>query len=120
VEISNSAGPLFVNAPGIASIPEGRRFVRPPFVGERRGTFVTARPNERGEYPVGPGALSRRIAPALIHTLDAAFAGHVIENLYDVQNVRDIVVVHDCFLVRVRRQVRPGRGRRCPERAVVP
>src|SRR5262249_41452703 len=53
---------------------------------------------ERGEYPVDPGTLSRRIAPALIHTLDAALAGHVIENLHE-QGVRDIVVIYDCFLV---------------------
>jgi hypothetical protein len=91
VEIPNSAGPLFVNAPGV--IQQQR------VNGRLRNVFGPVRPNERGEYPVDPGALRRRIAPALIHTLDAAFAGHVIENLYEQHNVRDIVVIHDCFLV---------------------
>ena len=68
-----------------------------------------------GEYPVNYSGAVRKVsggrersyrkgsvlnafAPCLIHTLDAAFAGHVIEAL-DAQDVRDIVAINDCFLV---------------------
>jgi hypothetical protein len=82
-EIPHGATPLFVSRPGIIV----------------NGKFVPTTPNERGEYPVDPATLRRRIAPALIHTLDASFAGHVVEILHDVHGVRDIVVIYDCFLV---------------------
>jgi len=66
-----------------------------------------------GDYPVNyvgvpytPGGkflntrhcLQNLVAPGLIHALDAAFASHVILKL-DAIGVRDIVMVHDCFLV---------------------
>jgi hypothetical protein len=68
-----------------------------------------------GEYPVNysgavrkasggrerrhlKGSLFNAFAPCLIHMLEAAFAGHVIEAL-DAQGVRDIVAINDCFLV---------------------
>jgi hypothetical protein len=44
------------------------------------------------------GSVLTSFAPCLIHTLEAAFAGHVIEAL-DAAGVRDIVAINDCFLV---------------------
>jgi len=44
------------------------------------------------------GSLSNMLAPCLIHTLDAAFAGCVVE-LLAARGLRDFAIVHDCFLV---------------------
>jgi hypothetical protein len=44
------------------------------------------------------GSALYAFAPCLIHTLDAAFAGHTIEQL-DALGVRNIVAINDCFLV---------------------
>jgi hypothetical protein len=51
-----------------------------------------------GEYPVDRAELSRRIAPCLVHILDAYFASLVIEQLA-ARGVRDFVSIHDGWLV---------------------
>jgi hypothetical protein len=51
-----------------------------------------------GDYPVDGETLGRQVAPMLVHTLDAAFAGHVIEGLAHA-GIRDIVSIHDCWMV---------------------
>jgi hypothetical protein len=38
------------------------------------------------------------LAPGIVHTLDAAFAGHVVMRLHAL-GVRDVVAINDCFLV---------------------
>jgi len=43
------------------------------------------------------GCIQNLIAPALIHSLDAAYASHFILRLYGI-GVRDIVAINDCFL----------------------
>jgi hypothetical protein len=40
----------------------------------------------------------RRIAPGLIHMLDSFFAALVLERLHE-QQVRDVVMIHDAWLV---------------------
>jgi hypothetical protein len=55
-------------------------------------------PNAAGDYPVDSQALRRKVAPMLAHTLAAMFAGLVVEKLNDLR-VRDIVSVHDCWMV---------------------
>jgi hypothetical protein len=42
--------------------------------------------------------LARQLAPMLIHTLDSAFSGLVIEDLHQ-RGVKDIVALFDCWLV---------------------
>ncbi len=56
------------------------------------------RPNAAGDYPVDREELKRMIAPCLTHTLDAMFAGFVVEQL-NLRGVRDVVSVHDCWMV---------------------
>jgi hypothetical protein len=65
-----------------------------------------------GDYPVrsgGRGGLVLRIAPCLVHMLDAYFASLVIEQLA-ARGVRDFVSIHDGWLVpeHVRDQNQPG------------
>lgn len=55
-------------------------------------------PNADGDYPVNLPKLQRMILPCLIHTLDAMFCGFVMEALRD-EGVRDVVAVHDCWMV---------------------
>jgi hypothetical protein len=54
--------------------------------------------NAAGDYPVDAAKLGRTILPCLVHTLDAAFAGFVVEALR-ARGVRDVVSVHDCWMV---------------------
>src|SRR5262249_48926942 len=42
--------------------------------------------------------LSQQIAPMLIHTLDSAFSGLVVEGLHR-RGVKDIVALFDCWLI---------------------
>jgi len=56
------------------------------------------KPDAAGDYPVDKGKLGRAILPCLVHTLDAAFAGFVVEALR-ARGVRDVVSVHDCWMV---------------------
>jgi hypothetical protein len=56
------------------------------------------KPDAAGDYPVDKGKLGRAILPCLVHTLDAAFAGFVVEALR-APGVRDVVSVHDCWMV---------------------
>jgi hypothetical protein len=51
-----------------------------------------------GDYPVDRAKLGRSIAPCLTHMLDSAFAGFVIRRLNEL-GVRDVVSIHDAFLV---------------------
>jgi hypothetical protein len=51
-----------------------------------------------GGYLVDKGKLVRRIAPGLIHMLDALFASIVVVFLNE-QGVQDVVAIHDAFLV---------------------
>jgi hypothetical protein len=44
------------------------------------------------------GSIHTALAPIMIHSLDAAYAAHVILKLHE-SRVRDFAVVHDCFLV---------------------
>jgi hypothetical protein len=55
-------------------------------------------PNAAGDYPVDAAKLGRAILPCLVHTLDAAFAGFVVESLH-AKGIRDVVSVHDCWMV---------------------
>jgi hypothetical protein len=55
-------------------------------------------PNADGDYPVNAAKLGRMILPCLIHGLDAAFAGFVVEAL-QARGVKDVVSVHDCWMV---------------------
>ena len=55
-------------------------------------------PNAAGDYPVDLAKLRRMIAPCVTHMLDALHAGLVIEGL-NTRGVRDIVSVHDCWMV---------------------
>ena len=68
------------------------------------------KPNAAGDYPANyqgdpaggrdarTGCISNLAVPGMIHMLDAAFLSHVVLLLRE-RGVRDIVVVHDCFLV---------------------
>jgi hypothetical protein len=49
-----------------------------------------------GDYPIDRNGLRKMIAPCLTHALDAAFAGHLVEQL-DRKGVCDIVLIHDAF-----------------------
>jgi hypothetical protein len=51
-----------------------------------------------GGYMVDTAKLSRRIAPGLVQMLDALFAAEVVAALND-GGVRDVVAIHDAFLV---------------------
>jgi hypothetical protein len=67
----------------------------------RSGAFklYVKAPTERdGDYVVNALELVRRIAPGLIHMLDALFASIVVM-LVNQAGVRDVVAVHDAFLV---------------------
>ncbi len=55
-------------------------------------------PNDRGDYPVDKGKLTRKISPGIVHVLDAAFMSFVVEAL-NARGVTDIVSIHDCWLV---------------------
>jgi hypothetical protein len=60
--------------------------------------YVKAPVEHDGDYVVDEPELVRRIAPGLIHMLDALFASIVVV-LLNREGVRDIVAVHDAFLV---------------------
>jgi hypothetical protein len=51
-----------------------------------------------GGYKVDTAKLSRRIAPGLVQMLDALFAAEAVTALNDA-GVRDVVAIHDAFLV---------------------
>jgi hypothetical protein len=53
-----------------------------------------------GGYKVDAAKLSRRIAPGLVQMLDALFAAEVVAALNDA-GVRDVVAIHDAFLIPV-------------------
>jgi len=44
------------------------------------------------------GKLANRVSPGIIHMCDAAFAAEVVRALNE-RDVRDLAIVHDCFLV---------------------
>jgi hypothetical protein len=54
----------------------------------------------KGAYPIDRKELKKMLAPCLVHTLDAAFAGLVIEGLHK-RGVRDVVSIHDCWMAPV-------------------
>jgi hypothetical protein len=68
------------------------------------------KPNLDGRYPADyfgdpeggrygkTGCIENLAVPGLIHSLDAAYLGHVVLMLRE-RGVRDVVCVHDCFLV---------------------
>jgi hypothetical protein len=56
-------------------------------------TYVPA-----GDGRVNRKKLSQQIAPMLIHTLDSAFSGLVVEGLHR-RGVKDIVALFDCWLI---------------------
>jgi hypothetical protein len=60
--------------------------------------YVKAPVERDGDYVVDELELVRRIAPGLIHMLDALFASIIVVVL-NLQGVRDVVAVHDAFLV---------------------
>lgn len=87
-ELGNHDLPLYVSEP-----------VGDPKNGEYPVNYLGVHRPVRGGTRLDPqGSLLYSFAPCLIHTLDAAFAGHVIEQL-DALGVRDVVVINDCFLV---------------------
>jgi hypothetical protein len=64
---------------------------------QSKGVFHQPDPKS-GDYPVDRAELRRRIAPCLVHMLDAYFASLVIEQLA-ARGVRDFVSIHDGWLV---------------------
>jgi hypothetical protein len=44
------------------------------------------------------GKLTNRVSPGIIHMCDAAFAAEVVRALNE-RDVRDVAIVHDCFLI---------------------
>jgi hypothetical protein len=54
--------------------------------------------NADGQAPVNRHKLQQQIAPMLVHALDSAFSGHVVEALHKV-GVQNIVALFDCWLV---------------------
>jgi hypothetical protein len=44
------------------------------------------------------GKLTNRVSPGIIHMCDAAFAAEVVRALNE-RDVRDLAIVHDCFLI---------------------
>jgi hypothetical protein len=61
-------------------------------------SLPVGKPNPEGDYPVDLQKMKRKVAPCLVHMLDAYFAGLVIERLA-AHGVRDFVSIHDCWLV---------------------
>jgi hypothetical protein len=55
-------------------------------------------PNAAGDYPVDLKKLRKRIAPSLIHGLDADLSARVIKALHD-HGVHDVINVYDGWLV---------------------
>jgi hypothetical protein len=55
-------------------------------------------PDEAGDYPVDASAPGRRVPPGIVHVLDAAFLGFVVEALAR-RGVRNVACIHDCVLV---------------------
>jgi hypothetical protein len=77
------------------------RIVRKPITSAKTKLYVNlpvGKPNSAGDYPVDAAKLGRVILPCLVHTLDAAFASFVVEALHR-RGVRDVVSVHDCWMV---------------------
>jgi hypothetical protein len=58
--------------------------------------FRPARPNAAGDYPVDAGKLRRRVAPMLVHVLDAYLSGLVLERL--AARGVPAVGIHDAWL----------------------
>jgi hypothetical protein len=59
---------------------------------------------------VDAGELGRKVAPGLIHMLDAFFNGLVMERLIRL-GVRDFVALHDCWLVPLIVELEPAQAR---------
>jgi hypothetical protein len=55
-------------------------------------------PNSSGDYPVDSAGLQKKIAPCLVHTLDAMFSALVIERLHSA-GVQDFVAIHDAWML---------------------
>jgi hypothetical protein len=60
--------------------------------------YVKAPIERDGDYLVDKNKLARRIAPGLIHMLDALYASIVVATLNEL-GVRDVISIHDAFLV---------------------
>jgi hypothetical protein len=69
--------------------------------------WVNSVPNENGDYPIDPRALGRKLAPFIVHTLDAFFSSLVIKGLA-ARGVRDFVAIHDAWLVPATVNGQPG------------
>jgi hypothetical protein len=65
-------------------------------VGSDKVQLMTYLPANGGA--VNQKKLARQIAPMLIHTLDSAFSGLVVEGLHR-RGVKDIVALFDCWLI---------------------
>jgi hypothetical protein len=63
-----------------------------------------------GDHLVDAGELGRKVAPSLIHMLDAFFNGLVMERLIAL-GVRDFVALHDCWLVPLIVELEPAQAR---------
>lgn len=106
VELGNDALPLFISAP--LGKPRGGEYPVNYFgvelpVGSGWKTRAAKLRRSGAATPRGwrrdtEGSLYTGLAPCLIHTLDAAFAGCVVEQLV-AHELRDFAIVHDCFLV---------------------
>jgi hypothetical protein len=62
---------------------------------------------QAGEYKVDKGKLRRRIAPGLIQMLDALYAAIVVV-LLNAAGIKDVIAIHDAFLVPGTRPAREG------------
>lgn len=68
---------------------------------DHRDAFIWVpadRPNRRGDYPVHEPALKSKVAPCVIHLLDAYYSAVVMTNLRKL-GVKTLVGIHDCWLV---------------------
>jgi hypothetical protein len=54
--------------------------------------------NAEGRAPVNPYKLQQELAPMLVHAMDSAFSGFVIEELVN-RGVQTVVALFDCWLV---------------------
>jgi len=69
---------------------------REEYIKSDKVQIVTYVPADGGR--VNPKKLSQQIAPMLIHTLDSAFSGLVVEGLHR-RGVQNIVALFDCWLI---------------------
>jgi hypothetical protein len=94
--------------PLLAVVPVGEPNAEGEYPVNYDGRLVTSKKIKMGKRgkPLKPRtrrvdqkhSVGNLLAPGIVHTLDAAFAGHVVLRLHEL-GVRDVVAINDCFLV---------------------